>query len=378
VDRARRGLTDPAPPQKAPPEAAPPTAVPAKAVFTDTGPAFHAVRRAVRAWLAAHALSGQPVAVGLSGGPDSLALTAAAVREAPLVRALIVDHQLQEGSAEVARRAAAAAAAAGCAEVAVLRVDVSAGGGLEAAARAARYTALDGARNGAPVLLAHTLDDQAETVLLGLARGSGPRSIAGMAAWREPWGRPLLGLRREVTHAACAELALEPFHDPQNHDPRFTRARLRHEVLPLLEDVLGGGAALALARTAELLVDDIQALDELATAALRRAARSGPTGASLDASALDASALDISVLGAEPRAVRRRVLRLWLREAGAADLAMRQLTVIDDLVGDWRGQGPVAVSMPGQPATARVVVRRVRGSLVICADPRPDAAEGRS
>ncbi len=140
-------------------------------------------------------------------------------------------------------------------------------GGPEAAARTARYAALDAARDGAPVLLAHTLDDQAETVLLGLGRGSGSRSIAGMRPYDPPWCRPLLGVRRAVTRAACAELGLTPWQDPHNADRRFTRVRLRAEVLPLLEDVLGGGVAEALARTAAALREDTDTLDDLAAGA---------------------------------------------------------------------------------------------------------------
>ena len=149
-------------------------------------------------------------------------------------------------------------------------VEVGTAGGPEAAARTARYAALEAARGDAPVLLAHTLDDQAETVLLGLGRGSGARSIAGMRPYDPPWYRPLLGVRRSLTHAACAELGLTPWHDPHNADRRFTRVRLRTEVLPLLEDVLGGGVAEALARTATALREDTDALDDLADRRARR------------------------------------------------------------------------------------------------------------
>uniref|UniRef100_UPI002458F285 tRNA lysidine(34) synthetase TilS n=1 Tax=Nocardia brasiliensis TaxID=37326 RepID=UPI002458F285 len=200
-----------------------------------------AVRRAVRAWRAAYGRS--KVAVALSGGADSLALTAAAVVEMDAVDALVIDHQLQPGSAAVAAAAAAAALSLGCRSARILPVVVGGTGGLEAAAREARYAALAAARTGLPVLLGHTLDDQAETVLLGLARGSGGRSIQGMTEWAEPWGRPLLAVRRETTRRLCAEIGLTPHDDPHNHAPEFTRVRLRTEVLPLLEDVLGGGAA---------------------------------------------------------------------------------------------------------------------------------------
>ncbi|WP_275985772.1 ATP-binding protein, partial [Mycolicibacter minnesotensis] len=176
-----------------------------------------------------------------------------------------------------------------------LCVDVGTEGGPEAAARTARYRALEAARGEAPVLLAHTLDDQAETVLLGLGRGSGARSIAGMRPHDPPWYRPLLGVRRAVTHAACEELNLTPWHDPHNTDRRFTRTRLRTEVLPLLEDVLGGGVAEALARTAAALREDSETLDELAAREL--------------AEVSVADGLDTARLVKLPDAVRRRVIR---------------------------------------------------------------------
>lgn len=169
-----------------------------------------------------------------------MALTAAAVAETDSVDALIVDHRLQDGSDAVASSAADQALALGCRTATVLTVDVAEGGSLEAAAREARYSALRDARTDLPVLLGHTLDDQAETVLLGLSRGSGGRSIQGMAAFDAPWGRPLLGIRRSVTRAACVDLGITPWEDPHNNNPEFTRVRLRHEALPLLEEILGG------------------------------------------------------------------------------------------------------------------------------------------
>ena len=204
--------------------------------------------------------------VALSGGPDSLALTAVAAALRPTT-ACIVDHGLQPDSAAVAETARAQAVALGCVDAQVLCVRVGNEGGPEAAARAARYAAL-GAYRAGPVLLAHTLDDQAETVLLGLGRGSGARSIAGMRPYDPPWCRPLLGVRRTTTHAACRELGLTAWQDPHNSDRRFTRSRLRLEVLPLLEDVLGGGVAEALARTATALREDTEFMDTLAAQAL--------------------------------------------------------------------------------------------------------------
>ncbi|OBK12757.1 tRNA lysidine(34) synthetase TilS [Mycobacterium asiaticum] len=268
-----------------------------------------------------------PWSVGLSGGPDSLALTAAAARLRPTT-ALIVDHGLQAGSAEIAESARTQAISLGCEQARVLRVEVGVDGGPEAAARTARYAALDRHRDG-PVLLAHTLDDQAETVLLGLGRGSGARSIAGMRPCDPPWCRPLLGVRRQVTHAACTELGLEPWRDPHNADRRFTRVRLRNEVLPLLEEVLGGGVAEALARTATALREDTELIDAIADAALPEVT----TNQGLNTAAL-------SELSAP---VRRRVIRAWLLAGGAIGLTDKQIRGVDTLVTVWRGQGGVAV-----------------------------------
>jgi tRNA(Ile)-lysidine synthase len=196
------------------------------------------------------------------------------------------------------------------------------------------------------VLLGHTLDDQAETVLLGLGRGSGPRSVAGMRELDPPWGRPLLGVRRAVTAAACDALGLAPWVDPHNSDPRFRRVRLRTEVLPLLEDVLASGVAEALARTAGQLQEDLDLLDGQACALLAQARRGAvPDAAALDAAASDVAALDVTELAQAPAALRRRVLRRWLLDAGVAELTDAHLRAADDLIGRWSGQG--AVRLPG-------------------------------
>lgn len=286
--------------------------------------------------------------VALSGGPDSLALAAAAAPVRPTT-ALIVDHGLQPGSDTVAEAARRQALELGCAGARVLRVRVGAAGGPEAAARSARYAALDAARAGMPVLLAHTLDDQAETVLLGLGRGSGARSIAGMRVADPPWYRPLLGLRRSQTHAACAELGIAAWDDPHNHDRRFTRVRLRREVLPLLEDVLGGGVAEALARTATALREDTEALDAISEHSLA-AARAG-------------EALSVAALEPLPAAVRRRVIRGWLLTGGASGLSDKQIRAVDALVTAWRGQGGAAVG--SDQRHRRLFAARRDGALVL-------------
>jgi tRNA(Ile)-lysidine synthase len=314
---------------------------------TRSAPVAH-TRQAVR-HLLAKAGAVAEVAVAVSGGADSLALAAATTHVASrldvTVHGLIVDHQLQPGSAEVAANAAKQLHGMGIDDVQVLTVSVAGSGGPEAAARRTRYAALRSA--GFPlVLLGHTLDDQAETVLLGLGRGSGPRSIVGMRDLDLPWGRPFLSVPRDTTVTACEELGLTTWDDPHNVDPAYTRVRLRREVLPLLEDVLQGGVASALARTAAQLRDDTEALDTLAERLL--------------ASALTEGDLAVPVLAAEPAALRRRTLRRWLLGAGVPQLTDAHLRSADALIGEWRGQG--AVWLPGNFA-----VGRARGRLRVSA-----------
>jgi tRNA(Ile)-lysidine synthase len=288
-----------------------------------------------------------PLVVACSGGADSLALAAATVhvarrRHVP-VHGVVVDHGLQADSADVAARAVDQLSALGCDEVRAIPVRVDGRGGVEAAARTARYQALAEARpDNALVLLGHTLDDQAETVLLGLGRGSGPRSIAGMRPVDPPWARPLLGVTRETTVAACVALGLEPWQDPHNTDPRFTRARLRSEVLPLLDEVLQGGVAAALGRTAAQLREDSDALDRIA-AEVRRTVESGDE-------------IDAGALSKAPPAVRRRVLRSWLLDRGVPEISDAHLREADALVGAWRGQG-------GHTLPGCFVLRRAHGRL---------------
>jgi tRNA(Ile)-lysidine synthase len=314
--------------------------------------AVSTLRAAVSAFGRRHVGADDRWCVALSGGPDSLALTAVAAEVKPTT-ALIVDHRLQQDSARVAATAKEQAIALGCVDAQILCVDVGTTGGPEAAARTARYRALDSARAGTRVLLGHTLDDQAETVLLGLGRGSGARSIAGMRPYDPPWCRPLLNVRRAVTHQACDELGLPPWHDPHNADRRYTRTRLRAEVLPLLEDVLGGGVAEALARTATALREDTETLDGLAQWALT-AASSG-------------DGLETGRLTVLPEAVRRRVIRSWLLAGGASDLTDKQIRGVDTLVTDWRGQGGVAVGSPLR--SERLFAGRRDGMLSLYREP---------
>lgn len=297
---------------------------------------------------AARVLSDRPTRIGVSGGADSLALAAAVahVAAARPVEALVVDHQLWDGSGEHSRRVAAQVESLGL-PAGVARVEVDAhDGGIEAAARAVRHHALwlTPAASGRPVeevWLAHTLDDQAESVLLGLARGSGSRSLAGMAPRRPermpgvPAGaevvRPLLGLRRSVLREACADWGIRVWDDPANTDPRFLRSAVRAGVVPALTGVFGDSVVEALARTAGLARADADALDALAGEAA--------------ASALDGDRLRVDVLSGLPEALRTRVVRRWLDAAGCPEVHRRHVAAVLELADDWHGQGPL--HLPG-------------------------------
>lgn len=321
-------------------------------------------RRGVRAALAGLP-AGSLALAAVSGGADSLALAAALAAEAPAhdvtAGAIIVDHQLQEESADVALLAAQHCADLGLAPVAVVPTLVTASGeGLEAAAREARYAALAETAaamgEGHPahlVLLGHTRDDQAEQVLLGLARGSGARSLAGMAVLvvREgtPFARPLLHLPRATTRRACEEWGLTPWEDPMNSDRAHARVRAR-QALADLEGDLGPGLAEALARSADLLRDDADLLDELA-------AQATPDGDPADGVA-------VADLGDLAPALRSRVWRRLLLRAGApaGDLTAGHVAACDRLVTDWHGQGPL--HLPGD-----LRVRRDRDRVHIARAP---------
>ena len=307
--------------------------------------AVAACRSAVRRPLAGLE-PGDRVLVACSGGADSLAMLAATVAGARptgiAVVGVTVDHGLQEGSAAHAERVVAQMAALGADETATARVRVEAAGrGPEAAAREARYAVLAefADRVGARlVLLGHTLDDQAETVLLGLARGSGGRSIAGMRPAFDGFVRPLLGVTREQTEAACRSEGIEWWRDPHNDDPRFTRSRVRHTVLPVLERELGPGVTRALARTGELLRSDMEALDRMA-------------GEEHDRLRSDAG-LSLPRLRELDEAITSRVLRRAAVEAGAIDAELFHVHV-RALVGLARGDIVGQVQLPGHVTAHR-------------------------
>lgn len=305
--------------------------------------ALVALRSAVRAAISDFS-AGDLILVAVSGGADSLALSEAARIEceklALKVEAVTIDHQLQPGSAEQAAKVVTQLSF----PCQIERVSVQVTDGLEASARRARYEALEKvakSKGAVAVLLGHTKDDQAETVLLGLARGSGARSLSGMSAVNGIYLRPFLEITRAETLKACQELNLTPWDDPHNKDQSFARVRVREKVLPVMEREIGPGITDALVRSAQLLRDDADALDQLALQFWQRD-----------------NSLEVDALSQLPRAIRSRVLRLALFEKGVAQLSAQQLSQVEALISNWKGQGEV--SLP-----SGVKVSRISGRLTL-------------
>jgi tRNA(Ile)-lysidine synthase len=313
------------------------------------------LRNAVRPFLE-NLTAGDSAIVAVSGGADSLALAYALIKEAPNLAitliAVTVDHQLQTGSGDQAKKVQEQLKSMGYQEVIIEKVSVIENSGVEADARTARYAALDSiaqAYGASQIFLGHTRDDQAETVLLGLARGSGTRSLSGMATVNGKYARPFLQLTRSQTVAACVEAAITPWNDPHNANEKFSRVRVRNKVMPVMEEEIGPGIAAALARSAAILRDDADALDEMAQAVISR---------------VDLSDLDCAALAELPRAIRSRILRVAIYAAGApsGSVSADHLSGVEALVTSWRGQGEA--SLPGG-----VKVARISGRLSLLARP---------
>ena len=232
-----------------------------------------------------------PVDCAVSGGPDSMALLYLAVAAGLTTTAHHVDHGLRPGSAAEADLVSELCANLGAGFVAH-RVTIDDGPNLEARARAARLAALPSG-----VLTGHTADDQAETVLLNIMRGAGLDGIAGMR--RSPQ-KPLLALRRSETHELCRVAGITVAVDESNADPRFRRNRVRHELIPLLDEIAQRDVSALLAREAELVSDDEHFLDDLAAAVDVRDARA---------------------LAAAPVPLARRAVRRWLSDPYPPDSA---------------------------------------------------------
>ena len=308
-------------------------------------PALLELRQAVRFWFEKLEPNSK-VCIGVSGGADSLALAAAAKLESKnfsidLV-AVIVDHGLQANSAEIAEFAKQQLIKLGFQDIFVGRASVQITDGLEASARRARYKVFQQAiETYGPntFLLGHTKNDQAEGVLLGLARGSGTKSLSGMQEVSGIFVRPLLGIDRATTEIACHESNIEYWVDPHNSNQDFTRVRVRDNILPLLENDIGPGIIDALARSAKILREDAIALDEWAENVFRQ---------------VEPMDIEISILATLPVAVRSRVLRMAIYAAGApaGSISAAQLEPIEAFVSDWRGQGHT--SLPGGVKVCRI------------------------
>ena len=303
-----------------------------------------AVRNCVKPFLA-ELEAGDTFLVAVSGGADSLALAAALLIESKSLAlnpiAITIDHQLQENSHLQAERVSGQLREFGYDEVLIQKVVVTLESGLESGARDARYAALSKSaeeKKAVKIFLGHTRDDQAETVLLGLARGSGARSLSAMAPINGIYVRPLLGVTRQETEAACKEFGLDFWNDPHNLNTEFTRVKVRREVIPYLEEHLDPGISRALVRTASLLRDDADALDQWA--------------------AREATDLDCQRLSQLPRAIRTRIIRAAALEAGATpgQLTFEQVGAIDALISAWKGQGGVSLA-------GGVKVERISGRL---------------
>ena len=290
--------------------------------------------------------AGDKVLVAVSGGADSMALAAGLLLEAPGQAinpiAIVIDHDLQEDSAKVAVETKEKLVALGYKEVEIRKIKVEKRDGLEASARRARYEALNKYADeigAVAIYLGHTKDDQAETVLLGLARGSGTRSLSGMAKRIDKYRRPLLAINRSETESACQELKIEYWRDPHNQALEFKRVRARNKVLPIMESELGPGISDALSRSAKLLRDDADALDQWAAEVFDE---------------LDPKDIEIDQLAALPRAIRSRVIRkaIYLAGAPSGSISSEHLEPVEALITGWKGQG--AVSLPGGVTVARI------------------------
>ena len=297
-------------------------------------PSLWEIRKAVKPWIAD---SSQTILFGCSGGTDSMALALALFLEANQTKVIpvVVDHGLQDGSAQIASQTISKLKKIGYTQVETAVAQVKITDGLEASARRARYQIFNqfiDTYRPKYFLLAHTLNDQAETVLLGLARGSGARSLSGMAVENNIYVRPLLKISRQTTVAACHEGGIEIWSDPHNDDLRFARVRARKNVLPNLEENLGPGITEALVRSADLLRDDADALDSFA---LEYFAQTDPLN------------LSVNELERLPRAIRTRVLRLAIYQAGApaGSLSAEHINGAEALISDWHGQKEL--SLPG-------------------------------
>ena len=299
------------------------------------------LRLAVRNTLTSHTKPGQKLLVAVSGGADSLALAAATEFEAKKkglkIAAAVIDHSLQKDSDKVAAQTAKTLATLGFEEVIVKKVSVGRAGGPEAAARTARYSALEKIRQQTRshfIVLGHTSSDQAETILLGLVRGSGSKSLSGMSEKTGLLLRPLLVVDRATTEAFCRDSGIKFWLDPQNKDEKFLRVMIRKHVLPFLEKQLGGSVAASLVRTSDQLREDNTYLESQADKSFKRYAKVSASGISFDA----------QLIGKLPSAILHRIIKKALDGFGS-ESSRTHVLAVSDLVLSWHGQKPLA--LPG-------------------------------
>ena len=299
------------------------------------------IRLAVRNCLTSNTKPGQKLLIAVSGGADSLALAAACEFEAKKIgvkiAAAVIDHSLQKDSDKVAAQTAKTLVSLGFEEVVVKRITVGRAGGPEAAARTARYTALETLRQKTKsnfVVLGHTASDQAETVLLGLVRGSGSKSLSGMSEKTGFLLRPLLGIERATTEAFCKDSGIKFWSDPQNKDEKFLRVMIRKHVLPFLEKQLGGSVAASLVRTSDQLREDNTYLESQADKSFKKYAKVSGSGISFDAKAIEKL----------PAAILNRVIKKALDGFGS-ESSRTHVLAVSELVLSWHGQKPLA--LPG-------------------------------
>jgi|LakMenEpi03Aug12_release.lakeMendotaPanAssembly.Ray.scaffolds.fasta_scaffold00050_41 tRNA(Ile)-lysidine synthase len=295
---------------------------------------------------------GRDVIVACSGGPDSMSLAVNAFelsrRRDWSVTCVVVDHQWHSNSGENAKQVKNTLLRLGIEQVEVVQVGISAQSNKESVARDLRYSALlefSNKLNNAPVLLGHTKEDQVETVLMRLVRGSGARSLAGIPTKRDVYLRPLMHLSKEVVHAALSD-SVPTISDPANSDENFLRVRVRNKVIPTLKTELGADVIDGLYRTAELLRVDADYLDKLAEKALSEVIQAGQ--------------LDIKLLQDEDPAIRTRVIQMWLLDNHVPSSSLQSVHIwaVDELVSKWHGQKEV--DLPGG-----FEVRRDSGRLII-------------
>ena len=301
----------------------------------------HELRLLMRRFLKSHASPGDRIVLAVSGGPDSIAMAAicSELREEFSIDfyCVNINHQLQEGSAQWSEKTIAICKSLGFENATSISVSVDekSGRGLEAAARNARYKALrefSSSVNARAIMLAHTMDDQAETVLMRIARGSSARSLAGMAHVTSDLWRPLLDIERAKLHKVIETLGIETISDPHNFDRQFTRVKIRLDVIPALIEALGQNVVNGLARTARMSRMDADALEQIA--------------ASTYPKLLIEKELIISELNIQPLAIQTRIVHHWLlaRNVPADGLTSDHVFAVCRLAADPKLKGPIKVA----------------------------------